>query len=97
MTEERRFHTRYPPRAVALIVGVVLLAVAEVLLMGLLVMPLIPLIPIFFAAVIGHGCLLTVALEYAKSQARIEPVGSPRPETRSKTQAPPHGSTPQPA
>jgi hypothetical protein len=97
MTDPRRFRTRYPAHAVALVVGAVLLAVAEVLMMGLLLMPFIPLIPLFFAAVVGHGCLLAAALDYARSHARVEPLGSTRPETPKRAREAPHGGTPQPA
>jgi hypothetical protein len=64
--------------------------------MSLLLMPLIPLIPLFAAAVIGHGCLLAAALDYAKSVARTEPV----PGTGAERVAPPstpHGRAPLPA
>ena len=94
---ETHFRTRYPARAVALVVGGVLLCVAEVIMMALLLMPLIPLIPLFFAAVVGHGCLLASALEFARNHARIEPVGSARPERPKGAREVPHGGTPQPA
>jgi hypothetical protein len=97
MTEARRFRTRYPAHAVALVVGAVLLAVAEVIMMGLLLMPLIPLIPLFFAAVVGHGCLLAAALDYARSHAHIEPIGSPHSERPKGAREAPHRGTPQPA
>jgi hypothetical protein len=85
--------TRYPAHAIALVAGLVLLAVAEVVVMGYLLMPLIPLIPLFFAAVVGHGCLLAAALDYVRSVGRTEPV----PSTDTRKVAPPHGRAAQPA
>lgn len=95
MSEQTRTRTRYPAHWVVLIAGLVLFAFVEVLVMGYLLMPLIPLIPLFFAAVVGHGCLLAAALDYAKSTARIETV--PSTETRRVTPRRRHGSAAQPA
>ena len=94
MAENSHFRTRYPARAVVLVVGAILAGVVEITVMAVLVMAFPPLIPAFFAAAVGHGCLLTSALDYARSHARVEPL--PRAATRGV--APPtHGTAPLPA
>ena len=92
--ENSGFRTRYPASAVACVVGAILAGIIEITVMAVLVMAFPPLIPAFFAAAVGHGCLLQAAVNYARSHARIEPL--PRAETRSVT-PPTHGAAHQPA
>jgi hypothetical protein len=94
MAENPGFRTRYPASAVVFVVGAILAGVVEITVMAVLVMAFPPLIPAFFAAAVGHGCLLNSALEYARSHARLEPL--PRAETRGVT-PPTHGAVHQPA
>ena len=94
MAEHPHFRTRYPALAVVGVVGAILAGVLEIIVMAVLVMAFPPLIPAFFAAAVGHGCLLASALDYARSHARVEPI--PRAEARGVT-PPTHGTSPQPA
>jgi hypothetical protein len=94
MAEDPNFRTRYPASAVACVIAAVLAGIVEIIVMAVLVMAFPPLIPAFFAAAVGHGCLLASAVEYARSHARVEPI--PRAATRGV--APPtHGTVHQPA
>ncbi len=75
--ESKRTRPRYPPRAVALMAGTALLCIAEVTAMAVLWLPLIPLLPMFFAAMVGHGFVLASVVEYTASIARVEPASRP--------------------
>jgi hypothetical protein len=97
MEEAPKFRTRYSSHAIALIVVCAVLYVAELTMMAVLLMPMLPLIPLFFTAIVGHGCLLASVIDYAKSHARIEPVGRAHSEPRHGATPPPHRDAPQPA
>ena len=94
MTENPGFRTRYPASAVVCVAGAALAGIVEFVVMAVLVMAFPPLIPAFFAAAVGHGCLLASAVDYARAHARVEPL--PRAETRS-VRPPTHGAAHQPA
>jgi len=92
MTEPRRFRTRYPARAVLLVAATALLCLTELAMMVLLLMPLIPLIPLMIAALVGQGCLLASAVDYARSHAEIVPVEGAGAETPKKAPEAPRGT-----
>ena len=64
---------RYPKKAVLFVVLASFLALVDVILMALFLMPLIPLIPVFVMMVIGQATLIAAAVDYARSLAREEP------------------------
>lgn len=88
MAEKPAFRTRYPFRAVAAIAAAGLLFLGELAMLAVWLMPLVPLVPLFVMIMIGNACLLSAAVNYASSLARLEPVTSDRAETRARTRAP---------
>jgi hypothetical protein len=85
---------RYPLRAIAVVVLAGLFFLAELALLGLCMMPLFPLVPVFVTIMVGQACLLSSVVEYAASLARHEPVKTvravetTRPEGRAPSPAP---------
>ena len=79
------FRTRYPVRAVLAVAGASLLALVELGMLSIWLMPLVPLVPVFIMIMIGNACVLSAAVSYASSLARREPVSSTGAETRAKT------------
>jgi hypothetical protein len=71
---------RYPLRAK---LGVALAALAVLLELGALgvfVMPLFPLVPVFFMLVLGNAFVLADVVQWAASLGRVEPLKVPRAE-----------------
>jgi len=71
---------RYPLRAQ---VGVALAALGVLLELGALgvfMMPLIPLVPVFFMIILGNAFVLADVVRWAASLGRLEPVKEPRAE-----------------
>jgi hypothetical protein len=85
MAETASLRTRYPLRAIAFVAGASALFLGELVLLALFLMPMIPLIPVFILIMIGNACLVSAAVDYASSLARVEPVRTPRAETRAET------------
>jgi len=56
------------------IVLAALFFLAELAVLGLCLMPLVPLVPVFITVMVGQACILSSAVEYAASLARVEPV-----------------------
>lgn len=86
VTEKTSLRKRYPPRALALMAGVALLCIAEIAVMAVLWLPLIWLLPLFFAAMVGQGFVLASAVEYIGSVARTE--SAPRAEPKPRREPP---------
>ena len=97
MAENRAFRRRYPVRAIAFVAGASLLFLGELVLLALFLMPMIPLIPLFIMIMIGNACLVSAAVEYASSLARVEPVRTPGETTRAKTADALHAKAPRAA
>jgi hypothetical protein len=97
MPENRDFRRRYPARAIAFVAGASLLFFGELVLLALFLMPMIPLIPVFIMIMIGNACLVSAAVDYASSLARVEPVRTPGDTTRAQTTEALHAEAPRAA
>jgi hypothetical protein len=69
---------RYPLHAVLPVAGASLLFAVELGLGALLLMPLVPLVPVFITFMLGNACLLASALQYAVEN-RVELPSAPNP------------------
>jgi hypothetical protein len=87
MAKNRAFRTRYPLRAVLAVLGAGTLALVELALLSIWLMPLVPLVPVFIAIMVGNACVLSAAVSYATSLARLEPVTTARAEGQTDSQA----------
>src|SRR5690242_7257687 len=66
------FRVRYPWRAKLAIAAAALVFVAELAAFALWMMPMIPLVPVFIAVMLGSGFVLASVVEWAASLARNE-------------------------
>ena len=84
MAEVPVFRTRYPVRAVLAVAGASLLALVELGMLSIWLMPLVPLVPVFIMIMIGNACVLSAAVSYASSLAQREPLSSTGAEKRAQ-------------
>lgn len=77
------FRTRYPLRAIVMVVLAALFVLAELAALSLFLMPLIPLVPVFVMIMLGNACVLSAIVSHAASLGRIEPVRKRLAETQS--------------
>ena len=68
---------RYPLRAVLAVALGTLAVLAELIFGALFIMPLVPMIPVFIALVLGNAFWMTSLFHWAASLGRREPVRSP--------------------
>lgn len=69
---------RYPLHALLPLLAAGLLFAVELGLGALLLMPLVPLVPVFITFMLGNACLLASAVEYAVEN-RVELPSAPTP------------------
>jgi hypothetical protein len=67
---------RYPLRAVLAVTLGTLVVLAEIVFGALLIMPLVPLIPVFIALVLGNAFWMASLFHWAASLGQREPVRS---------------------
>lgn len=68
---------RYPLRAVLAVALGAAAVLAEIVFGALLIMPLVPLIPVFIALMLGNALWMTSLFHWAASLGQREPVRSP--------------------
>jgi len=71
---------RYPLRAKVGVALAFVLALVELGALGVFMMPLFPLVPVFFMIIVGNACVLADVVQWAASLGRHEPVREPRAE-----------------
>jgi hypothetical protein len=84
---------RYPLRAVLVVGAAGLLFAVELAVGALWLMPLVPLVPVFITFMLGNGCLLASAVQYAVEN-RVELPSAPnaaRTSPEQEARAPAHG------
>jgi hypothetical protein len=67
---------RYPLRAVLAVALGTLAVLAEIIFGALFIMPLVPMIPVFIAVVLGNAFWMTSLFHWAASLGQLEPVRS---------------------
>ncbi len=75
---------RYPLRAKLAVAGAVLFFLAELVVLSLCMLPLLPLAPAFILIMLGNGFVLADVVQWAASPAFAEPVRVERAETAGK-------------
>lgn len=68
---------RYPLRAVLAVALGSLVVLAEIMFGALLIMPLVPMIPVFIALLLGNAFWMGSLFHWAASLGQREPVRSP--------------------
>jgi hypothetical protein len=68
---------RYPLRAVLAVALGTVAVLAEMIFGALFIMPLVPMIPVFFALVFGNAFWMASLFHWAASLGQREPVRSP--------------------
>jgi len=72
--------TRYPFRAQAAVALTSLAVLVELGALGVFMMPLFPLVPVFFMIILGNAFVLADVVRWAASLGRLEPVRERRAE-----------------
>jgi hypothetical protein len=82
-------HVRYPLRAKLAVAGVSLLFLVELAACALFMMPMIPLVPVFIATMLGNAFVLASVVEWAASQRTAPKLRerSAEPEIRGRPRA----------
>ena len=78
---------RYPLRAQLAVTGAALFFFAELVVLSLCMMPLLPLVPVFVLVMLGNGFVLADVVRWAASLGYAEPVRVARGETAGKIAA----------
>jgi hypothetical protein len=69
-----QYRVRYPLRAKLAIALAVCFFLAELVVCALWLMPLVPLVPVFIAVMVGNGFVIASVVDWASSVARSEAV-----------------------
>lgn len=88
MTDLVSTRVRFPLRGKLAIALVASFFLAELAAFALWMMPLIPLVPVFIAVMLGNGFILAEVVEWAASLARAEPLKVRRAEPTAETERP---------
>ncbi len=89
MQDPRSHRVRYPLRAKLAVAGASLFFLVELAACALFMMPMIPLVPLFVATMLGHAFVLASIVEWAASQRTAPKLREPsaEPETRGRPRA----------
>jgi hypothetical protein len=78
---------RYPLRAVLAVALGTVAVLAELIFGALLIMPLVPMIPVFIALVLGNAFWMASLFHWAASLGQREPVRSPSAQASDQARA----------
>jgi hypothetical protein len=78
---------RFPFRAKLVLAGAALFFLAELVVLSIWMMPLLPLVPLFIMVMFGHALILGSVVEWAASLGSTEPVRVERAEAAGKVPA----------